>query len=74
MIFLVLVMLAMPLGGVVALVWYFSSRSRPPQLVLPPQIPKNIPERLSEMEDLRARNLISEAEYEEKRNHLLREL
>jgi len=71
MIFVMLILLAIPAGIVIALVWYFSSRSRPPQMIQPPQVPKSIQERLSEIDGLRSRNLISEAEYEEKRRQIL---
>jgi len=68
MIFIVIFLLAVPVGGVIALVWYFFSRKRPPQF---PQGPKSVQERLSEIDDLRSRNLISEAEHEEKRKQIL---
>lgn len=71
MIFLVLTILAIPVGIVIALVWYFSSLSKPQQMNQPPQIPRSTQERLSEIEDLRSKNLISEAEYEEKRKRIL---
>jgi hypothetical protein len=68
MIFMVLVMLAIPVGIVVALIWYFSSRRKPPHL---PQGPKSIQERLSEIDDLRSHDLISDAEHEEKRRQII---
>jgi hypothetical protein len=68
MIFVVLIMLAIPVGIAIVLIWYFSSRSKPPQL---PQGPKSIQERLSEIDGLRSRNLISEAEHDEKRRQIL---
>jgi flagellar basal body-associated protein FliL len=68
MIFVVMIVLAIPVVIAIALIWYFSSRSKPPQL---PQGPKSVQERLSEIDDLRARNLISEAEHEEKRKQIL---
>lgn len=71
MIFVMLIILAIPVGIVIALVRYFSSRSKPPQLIQPPQVPKSIQERLSEIDGLRSQNLLSEAEYEEKRRHIL---
>jgi hypothetical protein len=58
-------------GIAIALGWYFSTRGKAPQPVLPPQVPKSIEERLSELDGLRTRNLISEAEYAEKRSQLL---
>ncbi len=71
MILVVLIMLAIPVGIVVGLVWYFSSRSKPTQLL---QVPKSIEERLSEIDGLRSQNFISEAEYEEKRRHILSDI
>jgi flagellar basal body-associated protein FliL len=74
MIIVVLIMIAITIGIILALVWYFSSRSKPPQLIQAPQVPKSIPERLSEIDGLRSQNLISEAEHEEKRRHILGEI
>ncbi len=71
MIFVVLIMLAIPVGIVVALVWYFSSRSKSPQLTQPPQILRDTQERLAEIDSLRSQNLISESEYEERRRQIL---
>ncbi len=71
MIVILIVMLAIPVGIVIALVWYFCSRSKPPQLAQPPQIQKSTQERLSEIDGLRSQNLISEVEYEEKRRLIL---
>lgn len=68
MIFLILFILFVTMGGGIALVWYLSSRRKPPQL---PQGPKSVQERLSELDDLRSRHLISEAEHEEKRKQIL---
>jgi hypothetical protein len=68
MIFVVLIMLAIPVGIAIVLIWYFSSRNKPPQL---PQGSRSIEERLSEIDGLRARNLISEAEHDEKRRQIL---
>jgi flagellar basal body-associated protein FliL len=70
-IFLALIFLALPVGAVIALAWYFSSRKKPPQI---PQSPKSVQEKLSEIDDLRSRNLISEAEYEEKRMQILSDI
>ncbi len=61
MIFVVLIMLAIPVGIVVALVWYFSSRSKPPQLTPPPQVLRSTQDRLAEIDSLRSQNLISVA-------------
>lgn len=74
MIFVVLILLAIPVVIAIALVWYFSNRGKPPQPALPPQVPKSIEERLSELDGLRSRNLVSEAEYEEKRSRILGEI
>ena len=71
MIFVSLIMLAIPIVIVFALVRYFSSRSRSSQLAQPPQSPKTIQDRLFELDGLRYQNLISEAEYEEKRRHIV---
>ena len=68
MIFITLGMLAIPVCLVIFLIRYFSSRSKPPQLH---QRPKSIQERLFEIGDLRSKNLISEAEHEEKRKQIL---
>ncbi|MEO7339681.1 MAG: hypothetical protein ABI073_02285 [Luteolibacter sp.] len=67
MIFIVLAMLALPVGVAIALIWFFSSRNKPPQY---PQGP-GIQERLLEIDALRAKNLISDAEHEEKRKQIL---
>lgn len=67
MIFIVLAMLALPVGVAVTLLWFFSSRNKPQ---LHPQGP-SIQERLLEIDDLRANNLISDAEHEEKRKQIL---
>lgn len=71
MIFLVLILLAIPVGIVIALVWYFSSRSMPRQVTQAPQVPRSTQDRLAEIDSLRSRNLISEAEYEEMRRQIL---
>jgi len=68
MIFVVLIMIAIPVGIVVALVWYFSSRSKPTQ---PPQVFRSAQDRLAELDRLHAQNLISEAEHEERRRQIL---
>jgi flagellar basal body-associated protein FliL len=70
-IFVVLIVLAIPVGIAIALIWYFSSRSKPPQL---PQGSKNVQERLTEIDGLRSRNLISDAEHEEKRKQILSDI
>ena len=71
MIVISIVLLAIPAGIVIALVWYFSLRRKPSQLAQPPQIPKSIQDRLLEIDGLRSQNLISETEYEEKRKQIL---
>lgn len=74
LIFVVLIMLAIPIGIAIAVVWYFASRRKQPQPIRPPQLPKGNQERLSEIEELRSRNLISESEYEEKRRQILSDI
>ena len=71
MIFIVLALLAVPVVIVIALVWYFGSRNKPPQL---PSGPSRPLDRLAELEALRSRNLISDAEHEEKRRQILSEI
>lgn len=68
MIVIVMFVLAVPAVIVIALVWYFTSRRKSAQ---PPQAPRGIPERLAELDGLRARNLITEAEYDERRRQIL---
>jgi hypothetical protein len=70
-IFVVLIVLAIPVVIAIALIWYFSSRSKPPQL---PQGAKSVQDRLTEIDGLRSRNLISEAEHEEKRKQILSDI
>ncbi len=41
MIFVVLIMLAIPAGIAAAAVWCFSSCGKPPQITRPPRIPRN---------------------------------
>ncbi len=71
LIFVVLIMLAFPVGIVIALVWYFSSRRRPPQVAQPPPVLRSTQDRLEEIGSLRSQNLISETEYEERRRQIL---
>ncbi len=69
---LLIVLLVIPAIIAIALIWYFSSRrNKPPQI---PQGQKSVPERLSELDDLRSRNLITEAEHAEKRARILGDL
>jgi hypothetical protein len=69
---IVLLLLTVPVVIVIALAGFLSSRRKAPQPPqLPPQ-PKGIPERLAELDDLRSRNLITEAEYVDKRSRILR--
>jgi cytochrome c-type biogenesis protein CcmH/NrfG len=70
-IFVVMIMLAIPVGIVIALVWYFSSHSKQPQTTQPTQLANYTQERLSEIDGLRSQNLISGTEYEERRRHIL---
>jgi hypothetical protein len=74
MIFVVLILLAIPVGIAIALVWYFSNRGKPSLPGLPSQAPKAIEQRLAELDGLRSRNLVSEAEYEEKRSQILSDI
>jgi uncharacterized membrane protein len=71
MIFMVLIILAIPVVIVIALVWYFSSRSKPPQLTQPPEVLRSAQDRLAEIDSLRSQNLISETEYEERRRQII---
>ena len=67
MIFIVLAMLALPVGVAITLIWFFSSRNTPPQHSQGP----GIQEKLLEIDTLRANNLISDVEHEEKRKQIL---
>lgn len=71
MIFIVLALLAVPVVIVIGLVWYFGSRNKPPQLPPGSSRPQD---RLAELDALRSRNLISDAEHEEKRRQILRDI
>jgi hypothetical protein len=71
MIFMVVMMLAIPVGIVMALVWYFRSRGRPPHRAQPPQVPGSSRDRLEETDSLRSRNVVSDSEHEESRRHIL---
>lgn len=68
MITIVLILLTIPVGVVIALVWYFSSRSKQGGAS---HGPRDIEVRLAQLESLRSRNLITEAEHEEKRKKIL---
>lgn len=70
-IFMALIFLALPVGLVIVLVWYLSTRSKRSQRDQALQPPKSAEDRLSELEGLRSQHLISEAEYEEKRRQIL---
>ena len=72
MIFVVLILLALPAGIAIVLLWYFYlKRNKPPQPTQPPQVPRSTQDRLSELDGLRSQKLISETEYEERRRHIL---
>jgi len=71
MIFLILILLALPVGGAAALLWYFCSRKKPPLI---PAGTGSIQNRLQELDALRAGNLLSEEEYGEKRKQILSSL
>ncbi len=68
MILIVIVVLAIPVGIVIALVWYFSARTKTAQA---PAAPPTVQERLLAIDALRSQNLISEAEHEAKRSQLI---
>jgi hypothetical protein len=68
-----LILLVLPLGIAAALLWYFVLRRQPRQVVEPPKCTGSIQDRLSEIDRLRARNLISETEHAEKRRRILDE-
>jgi cytochrome c-type biogenesis protein CcmH/NrfG len=74
MIFVVLIMLILPLGIAAALLWYFVLRRKAHQSAQAPQTQKSTQDRLSEIDGLRSQNLISEAEYAEKRKRILNEI
>ena len=67
MIIILIVFLAIPVGIIIALVWYFSSRRKSLQ---PPAL-ASIQDRLLEIDALRSKNLITDAEHEEKRKMIL---
>ena len=68
MIFVVLSLLIIPAGIVIGVIHYVSKRNNPPQL---PHGSNRIEAKLLEIDNLRSRNLISEAEHEEKRKQIL---
>jgi hypothetical protein len=70
-IFFVVIVLAGSAAVVIGLVWYFSRKSQTSQNL---QSPKDVQVRLAEIDGLRSRNLISQAEYEEKRRRILEEI
>ncbi len=67
LIIVLLVLGLLTILAAIAIVFCFTRR-KPPQ---PPQSPPSAQERLAAIEDLRARNQITEAEYEEKRRQIL---
>ncbi len=67
MILLILALLALAGGAVFGLVWYFSTRSKPP----PFPRPATVQDRLAEIDALRAGNHITEVEYQAKRKDIL---
>lgn len=71
MILIMIVILAIPSGIIVAVVWYFSARTKAAQA---PPMRASIQDRLLELDALRSKNLISNVEYEEKRRQLLAEI
>lgn len=68
---IVLIMLAIPVVIVAAIVWFLVVRKRQ---ILPPPNYTSIQERLTELDALKSKNLISELEYEEKRKQILSRL
>ena len=68
MIFIILALLAIPVGIAIALLWYFTARSKRLRHI---EVAKIIEERLSEIDSLRANNMISEVDYELKRSQIL---
>ena len=68
MIFVTLLILAVPVVIGIAIIWYFTSRSKSPQAVARPP---SIQDRLQELDALRAKNLITEAEHEERRKQII---
>ena len=72
MIFIVLFLLAIPICLIYFLVRYFTAKG--PSYPTPPPLPAAQPSlqaRLQELESLKAQGLISESEYEEKRQQIL---
>lgn len=74
MIFVVLIMLCVPVAIAAALLWYFVLRRKPQHYAQAPQIGRSTQERLSEIDNLRSQNLISETEHAEKRKRILDEI
>ena len=68
MIFIVLAMIAIPACVALGLIWYFASRKKPTQMA---PFPGSAQDRLLELESLRSKGLISDAEHEEKRQKIL---
>ena len=64
MILIVLALLAIPVGIIIAIVWYFFLRNKT-------NPSEYMAARLSEIDQLRAKNLITDAEYEVKRRQIL---
>jgi hypothetical protein len=70
-ILIALVLLAVPVGVVIAVVFFLTTRKRSPQL---PPGPSSIQNRLIELDALLSQNLISTEEREEKRKKILAEI
>ena len=68
MIFIVLAMIAIPVCVALGLIWYFTSRKKETPMA---PVPGSAQNRLLELESLRSKGLISDAEYEEKRRKIL---
>lgn len=68
MIFVALVLLAIPVAIAIGLIFYFNSRGRSAPL---PAQARHTQARLLELDALKAKNLITDAEYEEKRRRLI---
>lgn len=71
MILVVLFLLAVPVVIVVAVLMMSNSRNKGPLPPMPPPPLPSVESRLAEIDSLRARNLISEAEHEEKRKQII---
>jgi len=68
-------LLFIPVAIIIGLVLYLNRKSSTPTAPpMPPAAPSSTQARLTELESLKSRNLISESEYEEKRKQILGEM